>query len=320
MQQPVTILLATYNGEKYINEQIRSIINQTHKNWRLFIRDDASTDNTLAIVKQIVKQNKDRIFLVEDKPGNLGSAQNFNALMPYANNADYIMYCDQDDVWMQNKIEITLNKMIELENQHRKSTPLLVYTNFTYVDDNLDIIPSKKRFSATRLNQLKFSHIITQNPAYGCTMMLNNALLKTIAKIPTEAENHDYWTSLVASAFGRIFYLPVSTILYRQHGKNISGSHDNNHFVKRFKRIFINKMNVKDADNKIKMAIVFREKYNDLLDKKTMQIINDFILLQKKKSLSLIIKNLKNGLRRQTFMQTSLFYISIILTKTKRVN
>ncbi len=313
----VLILLACYNGEKFICAQLDSILNQTYKNWKLIIRDDASADATPLIIEEYCSKFSDKIFILKDSSGNLGSVLNFNALIKYAkslNEDAYIMFCDQDDVWLNNKIEITLNEMIRFEQKSNNSKPLLVYTNFSYVDEKLNEIRSKKNYSATKVADLGLRHLIIQNPVYGCTMMINLQLLKIIDHIPLVAENYDHWIALVASAFGEIIYLEKKTVLYRQHGKNISGQHSNDSLQKRFKRL-LTKENIKDVDRKITMAASFRETFPQALNPHQKKIINDLINFSKTKSLRLCVQNINNGVRRQTVLQTILFYTSIFFLK-----
>jgi glycosyltransferase involved in cell wall biosynthesis len=313
----INILMATYNGERFIEQQLQSIIGQTYKNWRLFIRDDASTDETLNIIRNY--QIKDeRIQLITDNLGNLGSCQNFSLLMnSIKNSSGYIMFTDQDDVWLPDKISDTLNEMTFIEDKYGKKYPLLVYTNFSYVDEELKLISSKKNFSATKIKNLRFTNILAQSPIYGCTVMLNKKLADVIKYIPSTAENHDYWIALVASAFGKISYLNKKTILYRQHGKNISGHHDNNSFWKRVDRILVNKKNFEDAQSKMQMALDFANIYCGSLSSSHKKAIEDFINFYKTKAILLLWKNIRNGVRRQTITQTVLFYISVLLLKTK---
>lgn len=311
----VNILLASYNGERFIGAQLDSLINQSYKNWQLYIRDDGSSDETLNIIKEY--QQKDlRIHLITDELGNLGSCQNFSVLMNTVRNEnEYTMFCDQDDVWLPNKIEVTFNKMRQIEKEFTSQTPLLVYTNFQYVDKELKIIQSKKNYSAVKVKHLNFNHLLAQNPVYGCTMMLNKALNQLIDTIPAAAKNHDYWVALAASAFGKIVYVPQSTVFYRQHQLNVSGQHDNDSFRKRFKRIKAKK-NLDDVERKIRLANAFKKIYKQQLNQIQLQTIDDFILLSRRKSIRLFIKNWNNGLKRQTFLQTILFYISILFLKS----
>jgi rhamnosyltransferase len=314
-ERSVIVLLAAYNGEKFIAEQIESIIQQTYKNWQLFIRDDLSSDDTLSIILKYQKADS-RIQVIKDGLGNLKSCKNFSVLMNNVKGSDgYFMFADQDDVWLPNKIEDTLKEMTVLENKYGKEYPLLAYTNFTYVDEQLKVIRSKKNFKANRIKDLSFTNILAQNPIYGCTMMFNKKLLEEVEYIPLSAENHDYWMALFASAFGKISYVDKKTILYRQHGKNISGHHDNNKFSKRVNRILVNKKNFEDVLSKIRMAVDFKTLYSNRLSDSQKNIIDDFINLSRSKNIMLLWKNLKNGVRRQTATQTLLFYFSILFLK-----
>lgn len=311
----INILLASFNGEKFIAEQLESILNQTYKNWQLFIRDDSSSDNTVNIISAY-QQMDARIHLVSDDLGNVGSVQNFSVLMNCIRNGnEYIMFCDQDDVWLPSKIEDTLNEMMRLEEEYSKNTPLLVHTNFLYVDSLLKPIESKKSFQPTKITAPTLSNVLCQNSVYGCTMMINKKLAEAVNKIPVEAENHDYWIVLVASAFGKIFYLNKRTVLYRQHGSNLSTQFDFNSFSKRFKRIVVDRKNLDDVKSKLKMALVFKKIYFNQLSDQNKKMLQDFIDLSKSRNLPLLIRNIKNGIRRQTFNQTLLFYLTIILSK-----
>ena len=135
----IDILMATYNGGKYISEQINSILNQTYKEWTLYIRDDGSKDNTVDIIDDYCKKYPGKIIRIKDDKLGLGAKLNFSELMKYSK-SNYCMFADQDDVWLNTKIEDTMNKMIEAENIHGKETPILVHTDLKVVDGNLNII------------------------------------------------------------------------------------------------------------------------------------------------------------------------------------
>ncbi len=317
MDKTVTILLATYNGEHFIAEQIESLLNQTYNNWRLIVRDDNSTDNTPVIIAKYQKQYPEKITIIPSNSANLGSVLNFNALLTFAKDDEYIMFCDQDDKWLPDKIEDTLNAMLQLEAEHSSAQPLMVFTDFLYVDEQLQMIPSKKDFHIAQLFPVRFAHLLAQNHIYGCTMMINKALAKIALPIPKEAENHDHWIALVASVFGKIKYLNKRTILYRQHTRNISGSHDNSSFKKRFKRIFLEGGNFKDAGARYKMMQVFKDRYYAVMNKELQQTLDDFLSFYTHKSPLKAWKNMKNGMRSQTLHQSILFYITIIMLKKK---
>jgi glycosyltransferase involved in cell wall biosynthesis len=317
MNESVTILLATFNGEKYLSHQIDSLLKQTYNNWRLIIRDDHSTDHTSVIIEQYRAAYPNKIFVVENNGSNTGSILNFSALLHATIDAEYIMFCDQDDEWMNNKIEVTLHKMLELEKLYGKNYPAMVFTDFLYADENLNIIESKKKFTVNGIKDIAFPQMLVQNPAYGCTSMINRALANKVAVIPHEAENHDYWIALVAAAFGKLYYLPQKTILYRQHASNISGNYDNSSLKKRVQRIIVNKKNLIILTQKKYMLLQFKELYYSQLSAAFKKILDDFMALYNGTSLSLIWKNMHNGIRSQTALQTLLLYGSFFFYKSK---
>ncbi|MCX6660415.1 MAG: glycosyltransferase [Candidatus Bathyarchaeota archaeon] len=135
----IDVLLATYNGEKYLREQIDSILSQTYKNWNLLVRDDGSSDNTIRIIESYRDLVPDRIVVLKDDLGNLGVIRNFSKLLGYSH-SDYIMLSDQDDMWLPRKIELTYKKMQDLVKKYGDDVPLLVYTDWKVVDVNLSVI------------------------------------------------------------------------------------------------------------------------------------------------------------------------------------
>lgn len=311
MSDLITILLATYNGEKYLSHQLNSLLNQTYPNWHLLIRDDNSTDKTPKIIEKFSKSYPGRVTVLENNHGNTGSISNFSTLFTASRDSKYIMYCDQDDEWVNDKIEVTLLKMHELEKQYGINFPLLVFTDFTYVDDEMKVIESKRKFTVNKIKTLSFPQLLVQNPAYGCTCMLNKALADKMALIPLEAENHDYWTALVASALGKLYYLPKKTIFYRQHNSNVSGNYNDSTFKKRLQRVIFQKQNVSMLIKKRRMMLKFQEMYYFQLDTYNKQKFDDYLALYNQKSLRLLWRNFRNGIRSQTTLQTLLFYISI---------
>jgi glycosyltransferase involved in cell wall biosynthesis len=238
----IDILMATYNGEQFVKEQINSILNQTNTNWKLKIRDDGSKDNTLKILKEYQSKHPDKIEVIEDNKGNVGVINNYSLLLSRSN-ADYTMFCDQDDIWLPLKIEKTLQKMLETEKLN-SGKPVLVHTDMKVVDSDLNVI-SNSFFKYQKLNPniKKINNLLVQNNATGCTSMINKAL-KGKVKLPL-SENvlmHDWFIALNAALFGLIEYIPQPTMLYRQHGHNSVGAkgYDLKYILEKIKRIFIN--------------------------------------------------------------------------------
>jgi glycosyltransferase involved in cell wall biosynthesis len=221
----IDILLATYNGELFIDEQIQSILNQTYPHWRLIIRDDGSMDSTPAIIRKYTEKHPEKIAVVGDSQRNLGACENFGTLLEHVT-ADYVMFSDQDDVWLPRKIELTLQKMDAMEKIHGRDMPLLVYTDMRVVDNNLSIIAdSFWRHQAFNPNiGRSLSRFLVSNVATGCTVMINRKLRDIATPLPQEAMMHDWWVGLVSAAIGKNDYLNEVTVLYRQHASNVAGA------------------------------------------------------------------------------------------------
>ncbi|NLD50180.1 MAG: glycosyltransferase family 2 protein [Clostridiaceae bacterium] len=220
----IDILMATYNGEKYIEQQISSIINQTYKNWRLIIRDDGSKDNTVDVVKKLMSYYPEKILLISDNKGGLGAAQNFNELLKYST-SDYCMFCDQDDFWFEDKVEKTLIKIRNIEEDNGKGCPVLIHTNLKVTDNNLNIISESFWEYQNLYPQIKeLNRLLVQNNITGCTVMINKTLKQLAGSVPHSSLMHDWWIGLIAACFGTIDYIEEPTMLYRQHGNNDVGA------------------------------------------------------------------------------------------------
>ncbi len=222
MQEKVEILLATYNGECYLREQLDSILNQEYKNWIVRACDDASTDNTYEILQAYQKEFPDK-FVIEKNEKGFGCAKlNFMSLIKNST-CDYVMCCDQDDVWLPNKISLTLEKMKESETG---DIPVLVHTDLKVVNADLEVM-SESFFEHSNLRkEFTYRDALIQNHVTGCTMMMNRALIELI-NYTENYENilmHDWLAALVASGLGIVAFVNQPTMLYRQHAVNSVGA------------------------------------------------------------------------------------------------
>lgn len=226
MNQTIDILMAVYNNGHYILAQLQSLMQQTYSQFRIIIRDDCSSDNSVSLIQSFSKQYPNQVLFIQGKE-NLGACGNFGELMRYAE-APYIMFCDADDIWLPTKVEESLAMIQKNEALYGNRTPLLVHTDLAVVDKEL--CPLSHSFwqysqidpqAAHHLNRLLVHNVMT-----GCTMLINRPLLQLAMPIPKEAIMHDWWIGLVASAFGKIDRLAKPTMLYRQHGKNDVGAKD----------------------------------------------------------------------------------------------
>lgn len=224
MKHQVDVLLAVYMGECFLPQQLDSLLEQTFPDWHILARDDGSSDATLQILGSFAQANPGQLRIIEDTEKGLGARGNFSRLLGYST-APYVMFCDQDDVWLPNKIEITLAKMKALEAKYGADTPLLVYTDLKVVDSNLGVIsPSFWKYQNLDPSANGLNRLLVQIVATGCTVMINAHLRRLANPIPVEAVMHDWWLALVAVCFGKLDYVSEPTILYRQHGQNDTGA------------------------------------------------------------------------------------------------
>lgn len=217
----VAILLSTFNGQRFVGEQIDSLLAQSYCNFRIFARDDGSCDGTLAVLDRYSAMG--RIELLEDHAGNLGCTGSFLRLLA-AVDADIYMFCDQDDVWSPGKIAEAV-AAIGSDGLHR---PVLFHTDLQIVDEALALV-SQSFFEHEKI-RLPRAHalgsLVVQNCVVGCTTVITDPLKRKVleaAEHTAQIAMHDWWIALVAHCFGEIIFSASQPIMYRQHGSNLSG-------------------------------------------------------------------------------------------------
>jgi hypothetical protein len=220
----VAILMATYNNGAFLAAQIESIRAQTFTDWHLFIQDDRSGDDTLAVARRCQRLDPTRVTVLEN-PQNLGAKGNFSRLLA-AVDAPYLMLSDGDDVWEPWKVERSLALFRRFEARFGAAEPLLLHTDLAVVDRDLaPIAPSFWRMQGQDPRRsMAFRRNLVANCAAGCTILVNRALRRRATPVPEAAIMHDWWLMLVASAFGHIIYLDQRSVRYRQHGGNAVGA------------------------------------------------------------------------------------------------
>lgn len=216
----VDILMATYNGERFVGEQIESIQRQTYRNWRLLVSDDCSTDGTLDVVRPYAAEDQ-RISVVSEGVRHGGAKENFFALMEFST-APFFMFCDQDDVWLPGKVESEVQALADTD----PAVPTAVYTDMRVVDNDLhEIAPSFLDQERNRDIQGDLKRMLSISCVAGCTMFGNAALRDLVNGTDcSDALMHDWWLAIIASSCGGMLYLDESTVLYRQHGDNEVGA------------------------------------------------------------------------------------------------
>lgn len=233
----IAILMATYNGEKYMREQIDSILCQTNQDWTLYIQDDGSKDLTLDIIKSY---DDERIVLVDVGLTRQGGCLNFMSLLNMVD-SDYYMFCDQDDVWFDNKVELSYQRMREIECKSEKNMPIIVHTDRTYTDNQLNV-RLKSEFNPRglsidkvkiKIDKLKDSNILAiYTIVSGCTMFMNKNV-KTVVMPFFNIRYHDVVCAMgVANSGGVIESILEPTMYYRLHSSNTCGVSDSRLFPK----------------------------------------------------------------------------------------
>ena len=220
----IAILLATYNSDRFLSEQIDSIISQTYKDWILYIRDDGSTDETKTLIEDYKSRWPDKIKLIVDDKGSLRSYMNFVELMKSVD-AEYYMFCDHDDVWLSNKIEISYERIKNLERIY-PSKPIVVHTDMKVVNQDLNVMSeSFWKYSRLLPNHTSFWELVCCNTVNGCTMLFNH-----LAKLSCNGNEpyclmHDVLVAQSVSAQGGIISaIEEPMVLYRQHFDNVIGA------------------------------------------------------------------------------------------------
>lgn len=219
----VSILLATYNGEKYLAEQLDSILNQTYSNLKIYISDDVSSDRTIEILSKYASKYPNKINVINTKKRNGSATLNFSYLFENVqDDSDYYMFCDQDDVWLPNKVELLVDKIEEMEKKGLKNN--LVYCDAFVVNENLDEISSSfYKYAKLHYSGEKNKLLIT-NDVPGAAMLFDKNLKMVSGKIPKECYVHDFWLMLYATFYGNVEFVDEALYKYRQHSDNVAGS------------------------------------------------------------------------------------------------
>lgn len=220
-----TIVLSTHNGSRFLEDQLTSLSQQTDDSWTLLVRDDGSSDTSPAILRSFQNCFPKQVQIIDDNFGCLGPAASFSLLLSHIT-TPYVMLCDQDDVWLSDKIKKTLTAMDAAEEQFGTDIPLLVHSDLRVADQEGRVI-APSFWNYQHLNPhwgMHMNRLLPQNVVTGCTVMINRVLVERALPIPKEAIMHDWWLALVAVLFGQVAYVNEATMLYRQHGKNSIGA------------------------------------------------------------------------------------------------
>lgn len=226
------VILCTYNGEKYLEKQIKSIMEQDREDFCLLYSDDGSTDSTKAIL-QSLQEKYGRRMRAFPRPMHSGSpAKHFLSILSAlakgeveTDNLEYIFLADQDDEWFPDKLSKTISVIKEEERKFGESLPILCHTDCSLVNSRGELLAKSYRsYQKLPGASYRFSRLLLQNHVTGASVGINKALLQYCKEIPEQVKMHDHWLALLANCFGEIQYLPYASYAYRQHEENVLGA------------------------------------------------------------------------------------------------
>ena len=298
----ITVLLASYNGEAYLRQQLDSILNQTFQELSIVISDDQSFDGTPSIIKEYRERYPQKIrCLVNQTPS--GSAQNnFFRLLREAGGG-YVMLCDQDDIWLPDKVEVTWKEMKRQEKQWGLDTPILIHGDLSVTDENERILhKSMVKFQKIGVRNNRFSHYLVENNITGSTVMLNPAFAPFLALSPKVCMMHDWWLGLLASCFGTIAYIDRPLLLYRQHGNNQLGAKSG---MKQLMERLCNHQGAKEQYGRIFLqAEAFLDCFGDRMSKEHRDVLAHFLMLPERSRIGKIVDILTYKFYKSTLIRT----------------
>ncbi len=305
MPAPFVVLLSTYNGEKYLAEQLDSLLAQDYTDILIHIRDDGSADSTRLILDRYAARYKNISVVRGD---NLGVAQSFFQLLQNADEtADYFAFCDQDDVWLPNKLSRAASALSDIDPK----TPALYFSSYSIVDEHLNFLgnfPAPKRVG--------FKSALVENVATGCTVVLNRAARTLVLwRLPEHVIMHDWWCyAVVCSMNGIICFDDKPTVLYRQHSANITGTSAT--FFGKMRRHWLQFMS---RDERVisltDQARELQRCFGNQMPDENKRVLARFLASKQSVWRRLIYLFLNNDVSRQSLVENAILKINIALNR-----
>jgi len=227
------ILLSVFNGQKFLAAQLRSIETQSVKNWICYIRDDSSSDSSFQLIQEFCNRDS-RFVLVQDSLGNLGGIHSFEALLNACQFPSPIFFCDQDDIWLEDKLKIIL-KIASAQEQALWA----ISSDLILIDENSRLISASfHKHLGYQARNLTLPQLLAQNIFPGCSLCFSAKLKEIALPFPRGIPMHDWWIMLFAAALGQVVFIPQPLVAYRQHSEQFSGGAGESSLTRKFKRAF----------------------------------------------------------------------------------
>lgn len=266
----ISVLMSTYNGEKYLSEQLDSVLSQKGVEVYVLIRDDGSTDDTISILDDYSQQYSNVVYYTGE---NLGPAYSFLDLTQKCKKSDLYAFCDQDDVWDEDKLISAVEMLDKLDSLK----PIMYYSNLRIVDENLNYI--RESHTYRQEHKCKYSSLLEYMPT-GCTVVFNEITRKLVNEVtPDYLAMHDIWLYIICEMFGETIYDFKSHISYRQHSNNVVGTYKHKTpkvYYNKIKRLFDPSFQPKY--NTVKCLYKNYSKYMSIQD---LEVVEEFINYKK---------------------------------------
>ena len=303
----INILMSTYNGEDFLAQQIQSIQDQTVQDWKLLIRDDGSVDKTQEIIADFVQRDGRIEWINEKDSTNLGVVKSFQSLVQHEE-ADFYFFSDQDDVWLPDKLELSLAEA----KKYPAEMPLMVYMDLKVVNQDLEVMVESMIRTQSHHANTELVQELTENTVTGGVAMINHAL----AQLWNTADDllmHDWYLALMATAFGKLVYIDQPGELYRQHDNNVLGARTNDKRFKLFRegprKIFTRYW---DLIHKSQDQAKHLLQYKDRLDSQQIDLIENFIRIDQEPFLKRLYLLMRYKYSKNKLMHTLVFKMLIL--------
>ncbi len=273
----VAVVLSTYNGEQYLEEQLDSLLAQSWPSFIVVVRDDDSRDATQQILQRYAGDFPDKFHLILNQ-SNKGASASFSYAMQYVlDNKEslglkraYMLFCDQDDIWNPDKIQQEMEAMLSVESTSAtEASPVLVHSDLTVVSDKKEVIAdSFIDYQGLIISRNSFANLVISNLVTGCTALVNEPLARMSAPVPDNAIMHDWWLALVASAFGEVKFVNRPLLNYRQHDNNTIGAKEyirEDILMNPLSRLFRKRVANEHLLEVAKQALAFRQRFGKQL-------------------------------------------------------
>ncbi|TEY03973.1 glycosyltransferase family 2 protein [Campylobacter sp. US33a] len=307
MNDTIAVLLATYNGEKYLKEQIDSILNQTYKDIKIYIGDDCSKDGTIGIIRAYKDLYPDKIVYYQNEV-NIGFIKNFEKLLQSCSE-DYIAFSDQDDIWLSSKLE---EQIRAIKKEEKNDLSIMTHSDLIMIDENEQILhKSFFKFKKYKLKPEKdLGHILGPCGVMGNTMMINRALKEKVLPFPENIDFHDYYIAVMCELFGKRITIFTSLVYYRIHQNNTSNN--------KLNPLVFNNIPYKNTQKNITLRAIRK---NNKIKKDDLIKINFLIrYIENNCSFFYYFNIIRYKLLKRSFIYNVLFFLKIIHYKLIKKN